>query len=361
MRGAAKYTFSVGLAVLLLVGFWRIFRGIDVAEIWDALRHASLAGLALATALNLAQNVPRIWRWQVLLSPVRKGIGFRPMFGAVIIGYMTTFLVPGRLGELVRPALLSGSERVPLGPAVGSVVADRLVDGLTLVALFAVAVFVQPLEGAAAASGAVMRGVAAVLLAVVVGGLIALLALHTWRDRIEVWLGARSRVVAWIGRTALAFTRGMEALHRPRLLVLVLFHSVVCWLLIAAGTWIGIRACGVELSFNSTLVLLPLLALGIAIPTPGNVGGYHVVMAVTLRDWYGADPAVAVGAGILIQYVMIMLPYLVLGPVLMVVEGGSWRHLLELGRQVRGLGAAADGAAAADPVKTPGAMEGTRP
>ena len=117
MRGAAKYTFSVGLAVLLLVGFWRIFRGLDLAEIWDALRHASLAGLALATLLNLAQNVPRVWRWGLLLRPVREHVGFRPMLGAVIIGYMTTFLVPGRLGELLRPALLSSSQRVPLGPA----------------------------------------------------------------------------------------------------------------------------------------------------------------------------------------------------------------------------------------------------
>ena len=60
------------------------------------------------------------------------------LIDAVILGYATSWVVPGRLGELVRPALLAGRQRLPLGPCLGSVVADRLLDGMAVLALFVV-------------------------------------------------------------------------------------------------------------------------------------------------------------------------------------------------------------------------------
>src|SRR5206468_1137111 len=109
----------------------------DPQALSAALLSASWPALALAAFLNLAHNVFRVLRWGLLLTPVRPRVPFRPMFSAVILGFMTTLLVPGRVGELVRPALLSAREDLPLGPCLGTVVADRLLDGVAIVALFA--------------------------------------------------------------------------------------------------------------------------------------------------------------------------------------------------------------------------------
>jgi hypothetical protein len=334
MRDVAKFAVGTLLAALLLG--WA-FRGKDARGIGQALQRASVPGLLLAATLNLAQNVPRVWRWGALLRPARPDVGFRPMLGAVMIGYMTTFLIPGRVGELVRPALLSGREKVPLGPCLGSVLADRLLDAVTILALFGLAVAWEPVK---AENLPGIRSVALGLVALVVGGAAGLAMLARHRARLGRWLASWPRPVGWVARSALSVARGLEALREPRLAAAVACHSLVCWLLIALGTWVGLQACGVVLSFPSVLVLMPLLALGIAIPTPGNVGGYHVVMAVALERMFGVAGETAVGAGVLMQYVVIMLPFFLIGPVMMARDGIRWRHLLELARQVRSLGSA---------------------
>lgn len=338
MRAITRYLPSVLLALVLVWGFWHWFlRDLDWARVRAAWTGVSLAGLGLAVLLNLSQNAPRVWRWQELLRPVRRGIPFNPMFSTVMIGYMTTFVVPGRLGELVRPALLSSMQKVPLGPSLGSVVADRLLDGLTIVALFALAVFVEPLSGSAADSASTVRAVALGLVLVTVAGLSVLLLLSRYRLAFGAWLERRPALIGRVGRTALSFARGMEALRSGRGVTMIAAHSLACWLLISLGTWVGLRACGAELTFWGVLVLMPVLALGVAIPTPGNVGGYQVVMAVALQGWFGVDEAIAVTTGIL-MWLVIVIPYILGGLMLMIHERLSLRHLMELGRQVRELG-----------------------
>ena len=83
--------------------------------------------------------------------------------------------------------------------------------------------------------------------------------------------------------------------------------------------------------------MLPLLALGVSLPTPGGVGGYHALMQFGLTALFGVDPTVAAGAGIL-MHLAIVLPVLVLGPVLLYTEKVSWSDLVAAGRKVRALG-----------------------
>src|SRR5258706_7808180 len=126
----------VGLLLAVLLLYW-VLHDKPREERLSALMRASWPALALGAAVNVGHNVFRVLRWRWLLDPVRPSVPFRPMFVAVILGYMTTWLVPGRVGELVRPALLSARQGIPLGPCLGTVVADRLLDGVTIVALFA--------------------------------------------------------------------------------------------------------------------------------------------------------------------------------------------------------------------------------
>ena len=108
---------------------------------------------------------------------------------------------------------------------------------------------------------------------------------------------------------------------------------------IGLGTWMGVRACGAAVGFADVLVIMPLLALGVAIPTPGGVGGYHALMQFGLTTLFGVDPTVAVGTGIL-MHLAIVIPILALGPVLLATENVSLGDLLSAIRQVKAMGAA---------------------
>lgn len=317
----------------------------DPQALAAALAQASIPGLVLGAALNFGHNVIRVWRWRALLSPVRRDVPFRPMFTSIVVGYLTTWVVPGRLGELVRPLLLSGREGLPLGPCLGTVVADRILDGVAIVALFAAGVAVVPLHGTAGTYAAEIRATATTAAIVLACGLAGLVAASAASARLAPRVARLPRALRWVGNTALELARGADALRSPTALVAILTQSVGAWLMIAAGTWIGIRASGADVPFAATLVLMPLLALGVALPTPGGAGGYHFAMAWGLMNLFGIAPETAAGAGIL-MHLAIVIPVLVLGPILLRADGIAWKDLLSAARQARALGATPAGAGA---------------
>lgn len=334
MKTALQGIGGLLLAVVLL--YW-VFHDKDPQALSSALIRASWPALALGAAVNVGHNVFRVLRWRWLLAPVRPNVPFRPMFVAVILGYMTTWLVPGRVGELVRPALLSAREDLPLGPCLGTVVADRLLDGVAIVALFAVGSASARFAAGSAALAGELRVIAVIALAVIVLGLAVLLAISTAGRRLDGWLTRRWAPVRWTGRAALGLSRGADALRSPRRLVPIAVYSLLAWLTIALGTWIGVRAAGAGVGFADVLVMLPLLALGVSLPTPGGVGGYHALMQFGLTSLFGVDPTIAAGAGILMHLAMV-LPILLAGPVLLYTERISWNDLVAAGKQVRALG-----------------------
>jgi len=335
MKEGAKALAGIVLAILLL---WWVLRDTDPQQLRRAIAGASLGMLILGGVLNLGHNVFRVWRWRALLAPVREGLPFRPLFAAVVVGYLTTWLVPGRLGELVRPALLSARENVPLGPCLGTVLSDRLLDGMTIVLLFAAGTLVTRLPGDAAPHVAAIRASALLLTGVMAGALAVLVAAASARERLSAWLARRSGSIRWIGRSVLSVSQGTEAMRSPALLVRIVALSVASWLTIALGTWIGIAAAGVSVPFGAVLILLPLLALGVALPTPGGAGGYHAAMVFGLTKIFEVPRDLAVAAGIL-MHLAVTVPVIVLGLLLLRTERIAWGDLIAAARQVRALGA----------------------
>jgi uncharacterized protein (TIRG00374 family) len=329
-----------------------VLRGTDPGSIADHVASVPPAGLALGLAtcamLNVGHNVFRVWRWRALLAPVRRDLAFRPMFDAVILGYLASWTLPGRLGELVRPALLAGRAGLPLGPCVGSVLADRMLDGVAVIAIFALAVAVTPLAPGAADHAGVLRDASLVVIALVGVPLVALLVASVARSRLDAMLAGRKGALVWVVRSALAFARGTEALARPSLLARALLYTVGAWAMIVAATWAGIRASGVNVSPGAVGVLLPLLVLGIALPTPGGAGSYHLAMKVGLVRFFEVSEPAAVAAGLLV-HLAIVVPIVLLGVVLLVVDRIPLQDLYAAARQVKALGQAArDPAAARD-------------
>ncbi len=330
MRESIRFLAGALLAGLLL---WWVVRGVEPSALLASLGKASLLGLLAAALLNLGHNVFRVWRWGALLKPVRNGVRFQPMFTAVILGYATTWVLPGRLGELVRPAFLSAREGVPLGPCLGSVLADRMLDGLAIVCLFAVGSWWSPLEGPAGPHRAMLRAASLGMLALALGCLAGLALLSRARGAVEIWAEARRGWPRWLGRTGVAFAEGGRALRDPRLLGRVAVHSIAAWVAIAAATWIGVRAAGAALPFSAVLVILPMLALGVAVPTPGGAGSYHGALKIGLVG-FGVDETTAVGAAIL-MHLLVVVPPVLLALALAWREGVAWRDVLAMGRALR--------------------------
>jgi uncharacterized protein (TIRG00374 family) len=324
------------LLAVLLLGFF--FRGMDWAALGGALRGARilpLLGLVLAT---IAVYSVRAWRWGDLLLPLGR-VGFADLFSATMVGFASGLLVP-RAQEIVRPWLVSRRHPIPTSAGFATIILERLVDLITVLVLFALYLFVLPAPAAQVESRLtelVKLGGAATG-AVAIGVLAFLLALHANAERVT---GLIERILShaprWLadpcGRILRAFSGGLAVLRAPLPhLAKIGLQSLVVWLLIAVGFHLNHAAFGIELPFHATFLLIAFLVVGVAIPTPGMVGGFHAFYLIALSEVFGVPRATAAAAAVA-AHALSNLPILVFGLVLLGREGLSLGRVVEVTRE----------------------------
>jgi hypothetical protein len=324
------------LLAVLLLGFF--FRGMDWAALGGALRDARilpLLGLVLAT---IAVYSVRAWRWGDLLLPLGR-VGFADLFSATMVGFASGLLVP-RAQEIVRPWLISRRHPIPTSAGFATIILERLVDLITVLVLFALYLFVLPAPAAQAESRLtelVKLGGAATG-AVALGVLAFLLALHANAERVT---GLIERVLThaprWLadpcGRILRAFSGGLAVLRAPLPhLAKIGLQSLVVWLLIAVGFHLNHAAFRIELPFHATFLLIAFLVVGVAIPTPGMVGGFHAFYLLALAEVFGVPRATAAAAAVA-AHALSNLPILVFGLVLLGREGLSLGRVVAVTRE----------------------------
>lgn len=168
-----------------------------------------------------------------------------------------------------------------------------------------------------------------------IAGLVLMVLLSRNCELVRKRLEGRGRLVRWLGGTLLALAAGVRPLNRPRVVCWVVLHSVLTWILIGLSTWLCILAAGADFPLLGVWLIMPLLVLGIAVPTPGGAGAYHAALKAGVM-LFGATEVVALGAGIL-AHLAVTIPVLTLGLLLLWTEKISWRDMVSAARQWRAL------------------------
>ncbi|RPJ65543.1 MAG: hypothetical protein EHM24_21610 [Acidobacteria bacterium] len=96
----------------------------------------------------------------------------------------------------------------------------------------------------------------------------------------------------------------------------------------AAGIWLVSRAFAIEVTYLGSFLLMTLLVVGVAVPTPGAVGGFHEAFRIGATTFFHAPNDRAIGAAIVLHAVSFV-PVTLMGIVFMAQEG------LTLGRMRR--------------------------
>ncbi len=308
---------SVALALVLLYFF---FRTTDWPALRAALASARPGYIVAALLMTVVIYLLRAWRWGALLRPLAI-VPFHTLFAATCVGFMAGLLIP-RAGEVLRPLIVGRRVGIPASGAFASIILERLFDLITVLCLFALYLFVLPLPAAAVTSGKLMTlvrlgGLGAAVAAL--AGLVMLFVAHrhaaavaAFFDRIIAWLPARVRPL--LSGVTRSFLEGLAVLKAPpRQVFMLLVQSVLVWIAIDLGVhWVNL-AMGVDLPFHSAFLIIAFLTVGVAVPTPGNVGGYHGTYLVALTEAFtGVKPATAAAAA-LVSHLCANAPVLLMG------------------------------------------------
>ncbi len=146
------------------------------------------------------------------------------------------------------------------------------------------------------------------------------------------WLPERPRQL--ITGLSQSFAEGLASVREPRQLALALAWSLPLWLAIAAQIWVVSLALGVVLPVAGSLLVTALLVVGVAVPTPGAVGGYHEAFRLAVTTFFAIDNDRAVAAAI-VQHAVGFVPTLAAGAWMMAVEGLSVASLSATSQETR--------------------------
>lgn len=315
MRSHFRTLIVLALAVALL---GLVLYNVDLRGVAREIVHARFDWLTLSLLTMFANLAIRAWRWQYLLEPLG-ATSFGNAFRATAVGFAATSILPARAGEVIRPYFLSRHEPLSATAAFATVILERVLDMLTVLVLLAAYVFFFRPELATtnavafeavkwAGGTAAVGAIATLIVFFVLAGDPARLGKTLFRlERV-----LPSTLAGLLARVAEKFATGLGAVRRPSRLLVALILSLPLWLSIAMGIWAASMAFHLAIPFTGSFLVVALLVVGVAVPTPGAVGGFHAAYKFAATTFFAAPDDAAVGAAIVLHALTIG-PNLLLG------------------------------------------------
>jgi uncharacterized protein (TIRG00374 family) len=271
--------------------------------------------LYLLTAVGMSYF--RAVRWRFLLRSIAV-IPRRRILAVSWIGFAAILVMPFRIGEFVRPYMISRGkqrEQVSLTASTSSVVAERIVDGLFLSIVLAIALFfvptIQPLPDK-------VVGIPVTVEHVRMSGYFMLYLFVAAFTTIAVFYFAQSwahrMTMATVGRVSKKlgeklcglfekFADGLRFLGNGKDALGFLFETTLYWGLNALGMWILAAGCGVvhadgsSINFGEACALMGMLGVTILIPgPPGLLGVFQAGIYAGMTMYFPTSVVTGPGA-----------------------------------------------------------------
>jgi hypothetical protein len=300
---------------------WFVLRSTNAAELGAALAGANYLWLVPALAVYFVGVWLRALRWQYLLRPIQR-LPAALLFRTIIIGYTANDVLPFRLGEVVRAFVLGRKTGISSAATLTTIVVERLMDGLTMVAFMVTASLLLPLD-------AVLQDGVRISAVVFVAALAVLYAVVLSRRLADAAIGLVLRplpaaAAERLGKVARALLDGLAVLRSGRDLAGVALFSVLGWLPEAAMYWLIAQGFAIQQPFTTFMLTTAAGNLGAMIPsTPGYVGVFDAPAKYVLV--LAGVPDAAATSFILVLHAALLLPVIALGLFFL------WREGLSMG------------------------------
>jgi uncharacterized protein (TIRG00374 family) len=313
----------IGLAfsLILIVLF---LHGTNFRDIGRAFGDANYLLAFLSLPVYFLAAWFRTLRWKYLLRPT-KAVSTARLYPVVIIGFMANNVIPARVGELVRAYILREREGVSMSTGLGTIVVDRVFDGLTLL-LFLI------LAGLFATVSTQVRTLAIVMAALFGVGVVIMYVLVTSESRskraVDVVVHLLpGRLKGRAQGLADSFLEGLQSLRSPTAMAGAWIASVLSWLLEATMYYMVGEAFGLGLGFHVYLLVTAAANLAITLPTPGGVGPFELGTRWALAPFAVATDTVRAYA--IALHALLLFPVIALGLIFL------WSINLSLGDMLR--------------------------
>lgn len=340
----------VGIVIALLL-MWLLFRGVAWRDLYTSMLKMHPAWLLLAQVPIWASFWLRILRWRYIVRAVHPAT-FRSMFSATQLGFLVNFTIGLRLGEVVRPLVLSRLNKIPFTKSLAVCALDRVTDLIGLMAVLLVAVFAyRPVRdivlppgvfglahppripaGLVVAGG---EGMAVMLVAIV-----AVLVILYLNQALLLRMTGRilsvfsRRLAEWACHLFEQFASGLHIFRSPVDMLKSSAYSMLTWGCFLTSYVCFMEAFGLTWPWYSPFVVQSILALFVSAPgVPGMLGQFHIpVVGGLLMTVPGIALPDAIAFAV-VAHVANMIPILLLGLYSLYREGFGFVELSREGAE----------------------------
>lgn len=305
----------IGILISIIFIYFS-FHGVSFEKILKVFQNLRYIFLIPSIILLLSITILRSLRLGVMLSTMEK-IHQRTLLPITCVGFMGIALVPMRIGELIRPYLVSKESQISFSSALATIFVERMIDSLTIILILFLIIFTSPLP-----EWIVRTGYG--FLAVFVFFLFFVCFLY-FNTKFSLQL-LRSltkilplKLVAKVEGMISSFTEGLKIIGSPVRLGYTILLSFVIWGISGLVIYSFFFLLNLQLSLLNAFIVLIITIIGISLPAgPGFIGNFQFACIIALSI-FGVPKDIAlafsmvyyfIGIGIQILLGLIFLPFL---------------------------------------------------
>ncbi len=274
--------FAVGAFI-----FWLIYKDQDINRIKSILKNdVNYTWVFVSLVVGLVSHISRTLRWGLMIEPIGHKPRFMNTFLSVMVGYLMNLALP-RMGEISRCGVLSRYEKISFTKLIGTVIAERLIDMISLVILLVIVIFSQfgkMLNFIQRNPDIESNLISIVTSPYLLGGLVLLVVLaYVFRNTYK-----HTFIFKKIAGILKNFKEGFISIRSIKRKGWFYFHSAFIWFLYYIMLYVLFFAFDFtsHLSPIAGLTTFVMASFGMVAPVQGGIGAWHF-MAIEALLLYG--------------------------------------------------------------------------
>jgi uncharacterized protein (TIRG00374 family) len=299
------------LATLVYLQYrhWQTF---DWGTFWSQTGRVNKFHVFHAVALIYIAYVMRAVRWKIFLQPVRPNAKLMDLVSPTVIGF-TGLALLGRAGEFIRPYLIARRNDLPVSSQLAVWAVERIFDVGAFTVLMVCAIFLPSALPAIPHPEYYIRFREGgfLLIGAVLGLTVGAVVVRRSGEAVARWVEQRfGHLSANFGhklaQKVREFGHGLDTIHSPVSLFLLILVSVGMWYVIALAYQEVTHSYGVpalEIPVSQLLILMGASMLGSMLQLPAVGGGSQMATIAALSSVFDVPPEMAASCGILLWLV----------------------------------------------------------
>ena len=296
----------IGSALLTVCVIWAArHSGLELLPSWSRFAHVKWWTVVVYLALVASWTYFRAVRWRYLLRKAAPDVKRPRLLAVSLVGFAAILLLPFRLGEFVRPAMLREKGKVSFSAATGSIVAERIVDGVYLSVVLVIALLVVPTIRplpehvvGLPVTVAQTRWYAWVTAGGFITGLVVLMVFYFARDfakraTLAVFGIVSKKLAEKLATEAEKLAHGLDFFGSWRDALGFLLESTGYWMINAFSMLVLAWGCGLQHAdgtpptFGEACAIMGMLGMAILIPgPPGMLGVFQAGLMCGMTMYY---------------------------------------------------------------------------